>query len=220
MKNTLTIIKKEDKYLILDISVSLINLFGLSFNNYPDIKNTELALPFLITHLKLLEISTVNYIEFLYNLKDEIYKIQIVKNENFTFTIFFENSNFKIKSNILEDSCLNNYEEFITNDKDLVDVINLKNKSPETINLEMIYLLKKIKEEIIELKASNEEQESKFIEKDAFSLFFILEKLGLKNLILFLFIISLFESIIIEPFLNPMVEKMYEYFEESIAPDS
>lgn len=216
MKKTLTVLKKNNKFLIQDISTSLLKIFELDTNQLDSIKNTELVTPFLVNHLKLLDSSTINFIEFLYNLETKIYKIKINREDSFLFTIYFEDSYVYFPKPELEKDCLNNYEEFIVNDQDLIDTINLKDKKPEIINLEMIYILKKIKEEIKEIKLNNDNQDDRFIEKDSFSLSFIIEKLGIKNIILLLFLLSLIESFIIEPFLHPIVNKVYEQVEDSL----
>lgn len=216
VKRTLSVAKKESDFYIIDISISLLKIFDIDESCHPDLKNTKLELPFLISYLHLLDSSTINYLELFYDIKGEMFTIQIVKKDDTNYLIFFDSAIFNKKDDCFAESCFTNYSEFTTNDKDLLDVIKLKNKTPETINLEMIYLLKKIQEEVKELKENDSAQENKFIEKEIFSLPFLIAKLGFRNLILFLFAISLIESFIIEPFLQPVVNQVKDHLENSL----
>lgn len=216
MKNNITVLSLNNKFIIEDISLYLLHF--LNFDTTSKIIGTELTIPFLINHLQLLESSTVKYIEFFYRLENTIFKIQILKAENKQYTISLEDSNINLEiSEDFENSYINTSFDFIDKDKDLVEIINLKNKDTKTIQLEMIFLLKKIKEEIKELQNVNEKQEDKFIEKDSLSLSFVIDKLGFKNILLFIFVLSIIESIFIEPFIQPVVKNIATFFEESFT---
>jgi hypothetical protein len=216
MKNTLTVLPENNKFIIQDISFYLLQLFNLESQN--KIIGSELTISFLINHLQLLENSTLKYIEFFYKLDKTIFKIQILKGEQKLYTIFLEDSVNDLDCDIdFENSCVNTGFEFIEKDKDLLEILSLRNKDAKTIQLEMIFLLRKIKEEITELQVLNKEQEEKFIEKEAFTFSFIIEKLGFKNLMLCLFIMSLIQVIFIEPFIQPVIKNISVFFEESFT---
>jgi hypothetical protein len=216
VKNTLTVIAEQDKFIIQDISFYLLHLFNLE--NQSKVIGSELPISFLINHLQLLENSTLKYIEFFYRFNKTIFKIQILKGEQSLYTIFLEDSGNDLDLSLdFENSCVNTGFEFIEKDKDLLEILSLRNKDPKTIQLEMIFLLRKIKEEITELQVLNKEQEEKFIEKEAFTFSFIIEKLGFKNLMLCLFVMSLMQVIFIEPFLQPVIKNISVFFEESFT---
>lgn len=216
MKKTLTLYKEKEKFLVKDISPSLLNILKKIQEDNSFDKGSEMTPSFLLTHLKLLEKSTVNYINFLYPLEENVLQIQIIKKKEGTFIIFLESSFLNNEKEVIEKSYLTNYENFLEKDKKVIDILNLKNRDPEIIQLEIIYLLKKIKEELKELKEKHEKQEEKFIEKEIFTLSYIIDKLGIKNIIIVLFCLSTIESLVIEPFLQPIVESAYDQIEKSI----
>lgn len=216
MKNTITVTCENNTFIIQDISFYLLHLFRLEETS--KIIGSELTISFLINHLQLLQNSTLKFIEFFYRLNKVIFKIQILKGESDTYTIFLEESSNDLELSIdFENTCINDSYQFIEKDKDLLEILSLRNKDSKTIQLEMIFLLRKIKEDITELQALNKEQEDKFIEKEAFTLSFIIEKLGFKNLILCLFLMSLIQVIFIEPFIQPVIKNIYTFFEESFT---
>lgn len=216
MKNTLSVKLRNDKYIISDISIALFPFFN--FSSTDKVIGTELKTSFLISYLNLLKNSTINYLEFFYKIEKSIFKIQIIKQENENYILYFEDSGIDELTHFTQ-TCNDTIKNFLETDKDLIELINLKNKDLKTYQLEIIYLLKNIREELKELKEKNIEQDDLFIQKENFSLSFIIEKLGVKNLILFLFAISLIESFILEPLIQPIATKLIDNIQESVIVD-
>ena len=218
MKNIINVLDNDTSFNISDISLDALKIFGLEKKDYTNLKNMELAIPFLVSYLNLLKHSTTTFIEFLYNIDNIIYKFKIVKEplKNKEYIIYFEDTSLKIKTQSVTESFVKDYLDFTSTDKNLLDILDLQNKDSQTINLEVIYLLKNIQEELKQLKIRDEEHENQFIEKKEFSIFYVIEKLGIRNLILFLFVISLIESFILEPLILPIGNQLKENIQESI----
>lgn len=221
MKNIINVLDNDTSFNISDISLDALKIFELEKKDYTNLENMELAIPFLVNYLKLLKHSTTTFIEFLYNIDNIIYKFKIVKEpfKDKEYIIYFEDTSLKIKTQSVTESFVKDYLDFTSTDKNLLDILDLQNKDPQTINLEVIYLLKNIQEELKQLKSRDEEHENQFIEKKEFSIFYVIEKLGIRNLILFLFVISLIESFILEPLILPIANQLKENIQESIIND-
>lgn len=213
-----------EKYLIVDISPYILRLFDIQ-GSVEGLLNSVLSLPTLIKYLDLVRKSNIHYVEFLYDIKDFRYTVKIVE-EKKVYTIIFESvfSNTKDidiqeQSIDIDDSFFADVEGVLTNDKTISEIFALRNATQENINLEILYVVKKVQEQLTELKEDYKEKhdsydrkidaiEENYLRKDEFTFYYFLEKIGVKKLLVFIFLISFVETIVIEPFIVPILKQI------------
>lgn len=214
----------SQQYFILDISPFILQIFEID-RSAEDTIGCPLSLPLLLKYLNLLRLSPIHYIEFVYPIRDVSYTAKIVEEKN-VYTIIFE-SIFQKPKNVdlskgtesIDNTFLSDVEDLFTNDKTISEIFAMRNATQENINLEILYVVKKIQEQFEEFKEESKEAkteinarlkslEDNYVKTTDFNFYFFLSKIGLKRLVLFIFIFSIIETLIIEPFITPFINQV------------
>lgn len=218
--------KNTEQYLIVDISPFILRLFEIE-GTVEGLLGMNLSLPTLVSYLNLVRNSTIHYIEFLYDIDEHRYTVKIVE-EKEVFTIIFESLFCNIKEGKssepiihIDDEFLKDVEGLFTNDKTISEIFALRNATQENVGLEILYVVKKVQEQLEELKINNNKQcsiyddrlkqvEENYIKEKDLDVYYVLAKIGFKKFIILIFILSLIETTMIEPFILPIINQMRE----------
>jgi hypothetical protein len=244
MKTTLSLEYNadSDSFLICDISLELAILLDFDENKLNELKGKDLTISYLTSYLRLIKQSNISFLEFFYRIKKTLYQIKILKKDDSFFIVFFENidlhkfyemPNLEIQS--LDDKRLTSefhkdYTKVIKEDQDLVELLNAKAKDKETIDLEILFLMRKLKDDLeqikTEIKSIHQETnrqidniESTFLRKVDFNLVYLVAQTGIKKIFFFLLFISLIETMLFEPLLQPLMKNIGHQIEKIIELD-
>lgn len=212
---------KTKTYEIKNISSVMFKIFGFD-GDTSSVIGTTLSIPKLISHLDMLRDSTVQFIEFLYTIGIKTYSVKIVKDSPISFLILFS---FLVEETIYEpidydkDTSIEFFEgaeKILTNDKALDYTYNFRDRSKDEINLEVLYTVRAIKEQIKEDRAEILQRliiqtdkinilEKESISQKDISIFNLIKLLGIGWMLLFILCMALFNQLIAYPLTKPIV---------------
>ena len=235
MKSNLSVSWDEEQksWLITDISLSILSIFGLPPDKEQAI-GTTVQIPEFLKYLDLLKTSSIQFIDFLYSISDKKYSIKIIKESLSSFIILFtllldETEYEMIEGDTLSPSDIaffNNVNAFLTNDNALESTYLLKDAHKEKINLEIYYAIKLIQQElnesIVKSIKKNKEQDSRLnylernmVKKNNFSFNYLLRKTGWPTIVFTLVIVSLFNQLFVSPFTTKIIDTLKNELIES-----
>lgn len=214
------------QFLIVDISPFILRLFGIE-GTVEGMINNPIVLPTLVSYLNLVKNSTIHFIEFLYDIDDLRYTVKIVEEKD-CYTIIFESLFCNVKDigitepiPDIDDTFLHDVEGLFTNDKTISEIFALRNATQENVELEILYIVKKVQEQLEEWKTEYQNKssvaekrlddfEDEYIKEKDLDFYYVLGKVGIKRLIILLFVLSIIETTAIEPFITPIINQMKE----------
>jgi len=223
MKSSLSVRWDKSEYVIVDVSPAVLKILDIN-SKAEDVIGNPLSLPLCIKYLDLVRKSPIHYMEVLYPIKEVSYTVKIVE-EGQLFTLYFESLfcpvSPKIYSSSIDNSFFEDVEEMISNDKTITEIFSLRNASKENINLEILYIVKKLEEELKNLKKDAvtvhdnihkeiEDIKQNYVKDADINFYYVLERIGVKKFIIFLFIIAVIESVLLEPFIAPILKQIQE----------
>ena len=218
--------EKLKQFIIVDISPFILRLFEIE-GTVEGMINNPIVLPTLVSYLNLVRNSTIHFVEFIYDINEIRYIVKIVE-ERDCYTVIFESLFCNVKEIDITDpipdidnSFLQDVEGLFTNDKTISEVFALRNAGQENIGLEVLYIVKKVQEQLEEWKSEYrdkcsitekrlDEFEDEYIKEKDLDFYYVLGKVGIKRLIILLFVLSIVETTAIEPFITPIVNQMKE----------
>lgn len=215
---------KLKQFIIVDISPFILRLFDIE-GTVEGMINSPIVLPTLVSYLNLVRNSTIHFIEFVYDINESHYTVKIVEEKN-CYTVVFESLFSHIKEITpfepvpnIDDTFLQDVQGLFTNDKTISEIFALRNATQENVDLEILYVVKKVQEQLMELKEDYKERwrkyeekieeiEDEYVKSEDLSVFYFLHKIGVKNLIVLLFILSIIETLFLEPFILPIINQV------------
>lgn len=224
MKMSLSVQWNGKGYVIMDISPAVLRLLNIT-GKTEDVIGADLVLPLCIKYLDLIRKSPIHYMEVLYPIGEISYTVKIVE-DNKNYTLFFESLFCPVSSiqeTDIDNSFFDDVNNILSNDKTITEIFALRNASKENINLEILYTVKKMQEDVTEIKQDYKHSFDKidkeidlikatYIKEEVLTFYYVLEKIGIKKFIVFLFIVTLLETIVFQPLINPI----YHQFVDSI----
>lgn len=204
-------VEKSDSFIIKDYSEDILDIFG--FNEDEELFGTDFQYPGIMSLLHIVNTHNMSHIESNFNIANASYITKIYCVSSTMFNIVFQPRAYSAElariekpsnsESLIDDYFIhelpNDFEEFYSNDKDLEEIIKLKDKDAATLNLEQIYLLNKIRDRLKDL-------EDNMVSEEDFSMSALLVRFGLKNIILFLLVMSIVETLLLERLIEPTID--------------